>query len=143
MTLRKLLELWGAAGAPIFFLYLLPPPKAAVSKMGAGGAQRWHQRRRFPGGRGKSRRRRVFREYIIIVDAWGLGNGYHSYRNKSFIQHMRLYKPLKKKMSLRTQFFLHNYVHIFIYFDFNRTLSHSNFVLKSHILHRNYCGEVL
>ena len=55
MTLRKFLKLWapqappkkGAEGDPIFFFtpklfhvfLLLPPAKAAVSKMGAGGAQ--------------------------------------------------------------------------------------------------------
>ena len=30
-------EIWGADGAPIFFI-LKPPPKAAVSRMGATGA---------------------------------------------------------------------------------------------------------
>ena len=35
--------------------------------MGANGAQRWRRGRRSPGGRGKSLRRQVFREYIYVV----------------------------------------------------------------------------
>jgi len=45
MTLRKSLKLWGTEGVPIFFFlapnffssFLLPSPKAVVSKMDAGG----------------------------------------------------------------------------------------------------------